>query len=205
MSASNHRSTSMKGMSPRPRSTFEKRMGPKSKSILDRIDRLVDKYKISTLESIGKGEKRWFSDELKTEVTDIYFSTFDPEVRQHLMLTIQVPQSNIARWKRIQERRGNQTNTTIKKHTTIIKTNSMPKAKLIGKTLKEILNETRDSKDILKQTELFTALKDTGFDNDLVVKEVSTLPSQEEFEKIMSAVALLAEQYKIERKEDERV
>ena len=73
--------------------------------------------------------------------------------------------------------------------------------RLLGKTLKAILNEARDSKDILAQSKMFISLKDIGFDNNLVVKEVSTLPSQEEFEKIMSAVALLSEQYTIERKE----
>jgi transposase-like protein len=170
-----------------------------SSKICRTIFDLPRKYGLENLYHTKRaGLARQLSNELKQEAVDLYYATKSSVIKKYLCDTLQIHRNVITRWKR--GRTEEIAKKIVKRREQRIKASNPKGSKLIGKTLKEILNETRDSNDIIKQTELFSALKDTGFDNSLIVKEVSTLPTEEEFERIMNAVQMLSEQYTIERK-----
>jgi hypothetical protein len=188
------RTTSMRMK--RPTKIRVKRLtGDMYNDIIDYIHKLPKKYKLEDISELNN-ERRVLPEKLKREIVNIYFSHPNVEIRRFLSQTVQIHQNTIARW-----RRG-RTSEIEKEREKKYEQALSPSRKIMGKSLKSILNDVREEGDVLKQSELFNVLKDTGLDSKEIIKEISTVPTEEEFKAIMSAVEQLSEKYTIKRKTD---
>ena len=81
-----------------------------------------------------------------------------------------------------------------------LKTNSSAGNKTPGTTLQGILVGMKDM-DIVSKIEMVDTLSEAGYKEETVVPYINTLPSIEDWSKIKQAVALLALEYNITKKE----
>ncbi len=147
--------------------------------------------------------RRDFNPELKKEIMDYYDTITGKGNKAAFAKEADMDQNTITRWDR--DRTKEKRQSTIKRRNKnnaakALMTNSSTGSKTPGTTLQGILVGMKDM-DIVSKIEMIDTLSDAGYKEELVVPYINTLPSIEDWNKIKQAVALLAKEYNITRKE----
>lgn len=90
----------------------------------------------------------------------------------------------------------------VKHNTKALKTRSSSgDGRILGSVLKQMLNDSKTSSNIMQRTELVSNLETAGFNRSELLENTNTLPTTEEWNTIQRAILLLAEEYNITKKE----
>ena len=149
-----------------------------------------------------KGSRRDFSDNptLKKDIITYYESIKGIGKKAAFAKKANMDQNTIMRWKRSRIVESAMRRKKLKKENKALKVNSSTGSKTPGTTLQGILVGMKDM-DIVSKIEMVDTLSEAGYKEETVVPYINTLPSIEDWNKIKQAVALLALEYNITKKE----